>query len=233
MNDTEEHPTDMVEASAPAPPTPTPAEQQLSLALPGLEVTAVGIDTVGIGRDAALDALRLVVPVGRAWRWTSGDLVLACCGHDLARQHEAWQAIAGLDIEHVPTLMRSVLVAAAFPLERRRASLSWSHHEAVHGLDPAEADEWLRLAEAHRWSCHTLNERLKASRESHRQDELPGVTPPRPWAKEHGPTLAALDKVFKADPTAVVLVTADGTWTKVPGDDPRVRAAIEATGAET
>lgn len=203
---------------------------QLALALPGLDVTPVGADTLGIAQATALDALRAIRPVGKAWRWLVGDLVLALCGHDLTRQHEAWQALAGLDIDHQPSLMRSVLVASVFPLERRRESLSWSHHEAVHHLSADEADEWLRLAALHRWSCHTLNERLKASREQHRQDPLPGTVP---WRRSHAATLAALDKVFADDPEAVVVVTGDGAWKRLDGAEAGdVRAVIETEGVE-
>ena len=221
-----------VEPTAPAPEPDSGAGSQLSLALPGLEVTAVGIDTVGIPAATALDALRAIRPVGRAWRWSQGDLVLALCGHELTELHLAWTAIAGMDLDERASLMKSVLVAAAFPIERRRAALSWSHHDLVHQLDADDADEWLRLAEQERWTCHTLSERLRVAKESHRQEELPDIAPPKPWAKQHAPTIAALGKLFGEDPTAVVLVAADGTFVQLPGDDPRVRAAIETTGAD-
>lgn len=228
---TDEDLFDGVEPTTAAPEPDSGAGSQLSLALPGLEVTAVGIDTVGIPAATALDALRAIRPIGRAWRWSQGDLVLALCGHDLTELHLAWTAIAGMDLDDRASLMKSVLVAAAFPLERRRESLSWSHHDLVHGLEPSEASEWLRLAEQERWTCHTLSERLRVSRESHRQEELPDIAPPKPWAKQHAPTIAALGKLFADDPSAVVLVTGDGTWTRVP-DDERIRAAIETGGSE-
>lgn len=198
---------------------------QLELELPGLDITPTGIDTIGIPASTALDALRTIRPIGATWRWWVGDLVLSLCNHDLTQQHQAWTAIAGLDIDDKPSLMRSVLVAAAFPLERRRDTpITWSHHELVHRLPANEADEWLRLASENRWSCHILGEQIKATKEQHQQHPLPGTEPP--WRKQHSATLTALDQLFHNNPKAKVLLSGDGTWHQITDTPP----PIETTG---
>lgn len=212
------------------------SSHQLSLVLwlpPSVVITPVGADTVGIPARDALDALRAVKPVGAAWRWIVGDLVLSLCGHDLKDLHLAWQAIAGMDLDSHPAVVKSVLVAEAWPIEKRRGALSWSHHEAVHHLPEAERDEWLRLAEQGDgrgpWSCHTLTARVKASREQHRQDPLPGTSPAGSWRRDHASTITALDRVFRDDPGAVVLVTGDGSWKRIEGNSAD-SAVIEVKG---
>jgi hypothetical protein len=47
---------------------------------------------------------------------------------------------------------------------RRRNNLSWSHHEAVAALVPAEQDAFLDNAARHRWSVRELREHIRAAR---------------------------------------------------------------------
>ena len=213
------------------------SSHQLSLALPlppSVVITPVGADTVGIPARDALDALRAVKPVGAAWRWIVGDLVLSLCGHEIRDLHLAWQAIAGMDLDSHPAVVKSVLVAEAFPIEKRRGALSWSHHEAVHHLPEVERDEWLRLAEQGdgrgAWSCHTLTARVMASREQHRQDPLPGTSAAGSWRQAHASTITALDRVFRDDPGAVVLVTGDGKYRKLGAVEAEQAGVIEVKG---
>lgn len=186
------------------------SDHQLALDLPGVSVTPVGVgDPTTITPTQALDALRTLRPVGAAWRWITGDLVLALADHDVTRLHEAWQHLAGLDVDDRPSLMASVLVSIQIPPERRRAGLSWSHHRTVAKLPPEEGDRWLDIAEAEGLSNHDLEGRIRDAREAARQDELPGM---KPWRTEHRKTLDAIGKLFAEDPDAVVILAADGSW---------------------
>lgn len=59
------------------------------------------------------------------------------------------------------TLRTYRYVAERFPIQRRRLSLFFGHHQAVARLDPIEQDEVLDLAEKHRWSRTLTREEVK------------------------------------------------------------------------
>lgn len=62
--------------------------------------------------------------------------------------------ISGLDRE---TLRAAQWVSSRFPqLERRRPTLSWSHHKEVTALLPREADKLLQVAESEGWPVMRL-----------------------------------------------------------------------------
>jgi hypothetical protein len=71
------------------------------------------------------------------------------------------------------TLMNYVSVARRVPPSRRRARLSWSHHEAVASLEPRERDRWLDRAEAEGLSVEELRG-LRGTR------DLPAPVGPEP-----------------------------------------------------
>ena len=48
------------------------------------------------------------------------------------------------------TLMHAASVAGKVEICRRRQNLSWSHHQEVASLLPAEQDKWLDMAESKR-----------------------------------------------------------------------------------
>lgn len=58
------------------------------------------------------------------------------------------------------TVQQYAWVARQVPRERRRASLSFSHHREVADLAPAEQTRWLARAEADGFSSHRLRREL-------------------------------------------------------------------------
>ncbi len=52
-------------------------------------------------------------------------------------------------------------VASRFPLERRHAGVAWSMHQAVAALEHVEADRWLSMAEAKKWTREEFRDALK------------------------------------------------------------------------
>lgn len=188
--------------------------------LPGIELTPLGAKVTGaVDQGAVLARLRMYRGFGASWRWLMGDLVIS-----LAAEHDgdlayAWQLVADEDLDSRSSLSRSVAVARMVPFERRRATLSWSHHEAVLAADPRRQhsppieegdvrDQLLGQAAAERWTVDRL-ERHIAEMHAEPQDPLPGTTPaPKPpWRATS--TLSALDRVLGSHGAAIV--RADGT----------------------
>lgn len=126
--------------------------------------------------------------------WLIGDWV----AYGAARWEDRWLQVASAVGIPYPTIVAATKVAAAFPPERRRPGLSWSHHRIVADLDDAET--WLDRAESERWSARTLGEKIRESRELDRgQGELDDM-PPKP----------------KFDKSAAARLLADGVrWVRV------------------
>jgi hypothetical protein len=165
--------------------------------------------------DTALAALRVLGRTSAAVRWLHGDLVLSMIDWDLSRMHEAFEKIAALDLDHQPSLMRSISVAYAVPHERRRPGLSWSHHQAVAGFGADEQTAWLDRAEAEGLTVHALEQAIRLALAPPDDEPLPLPPPPKPWGERHRAALAAIGDVFDTDPDAAILVHADGTWKRV------------------
>lgn len=222
------------------------ADHQLELLpadhLPGLELTPLGAKVTGVVDQAAVLArLRMYRGFGASWRWLMGDLVCS-----LAAEHDgdlayAWRLVADEDLDSRSSLSRSVAVARMVPFDRRRASLSWSHHEAVLAADtrrqhspPIEEgddrDLLLERAVAERWTVDRL-ERHIAEMHAEPQDPLPGVTPPKPpW--ETTVFTATLRRGLSAGHP--VLASPDGTVLELPPgfDVGRAREVLETMGRE-
>lgn len=65
------------------------------------------------------------------------------------------------------TLMNYAWVASRFEISRRRENLSWSHHEAVAGIeDVAERERLLDEAERHQWSRMALREAVSGRKKA-------------------------------------------------------------------
>ncbi|HXA55222.1 MAG TPA: hypothetical protein VNV37_10170 [Solirubrobacteraceae bacterium] len=97
--------------------------------------------------------------MGRCGPWRLGDWIRY---GDLRFGQRYTQAarITGYDVQ---TLMNMVSVASSFEISRRRENLSWSHHETVAGLKPAEQDDWLERAEKERLSVADLRIEVRAA----------------------------------------------------------------------
>lgn len=149
--------------------------QEISMTLTLDTPTLVDLD---MPPDATFDqwalAGRLLTAHHSGLHWLIGDWV----AYGAERWEDRWlQVAASVGIPH-STLAQAAAVAVAFPAERRRARLSWSHHRAVLNVD--DADDWLDRAEAERWSARTLTEKVRESRELNAgQGELENM-PPKP-----------------------------------------------------
>jgi len=98
--------------------------------------------------------------IGRSVNWWIGDWLRygnTRYGERYARASRA----TGYDSQ---SLMNMVYVASRFAPQRRRDSLSWSHHSELAALDEPEQERWLALAATHRMSVHSLRLELRAWR---------------------------------------------------------------------
>lgn len=183
---------------------------QLTLTIPGLDITPTGVGSTTLTHNETLQALGNMRRVGAAWRWVVGDLVLNLVDGDTSRLHEAWQQISELDIDERPSLMQSVAVAHAVPHARRIDALSWSHHKEVALMDGDEQTDWLARAVTNGWSVRELHEAIadEYADDEDPQPELPGV---RPWADRHVKVWREIGAIFESDPDARVVLAADGT----------------------
>lgn len=112
---------------------------------------------------------RRIGAVGRCVQWLLGDWIVygnAKFGERYARASK----ITGYDTQ---TLMNMVYVASRFSASRRREALSWSHHETLAALEPAEQEQWLDEAVRHRWSVSDLRTMLRMTRKERRGDADP------------------------------------------------------------
>ncbi len=89
--------------------------------------------------------------------WELGDLavkvVVSYGAGDLQKY------ATSIEVEY-GTLRNRRRVAAAFENARRRADLTFSHHEAVAALEPPDADRLLQQAHENRWSVELLKEAI-------------------------------------------------------------------------
>jgi hypothetical protein len=72
------------------------------------------------------------------------------------------QAITDTSLSY-QTLRNYAWVARAFPMSRRRDTLSFGHHVEVAALPEQEQDLWLARAEQLNWSCNKLRRALQAA----------------------------------------------------------------------
>jgi len=103
-----------------------------------------------------------------AGSWWTGDLIR----FSEARHGEKYaQAVDATGLS-IGRLMIIVSVCERVAPERRRAELSFSHHETVAALEPAAQSEWLEVAVRSGWSKEQLREAL-------REAEQLAARPPR------------------------------------------------------
>ncbi|MEU8662339.1 LmbU family transcriptional regulator [Actinoplanes philippinensis] len=93
--------------------------------------------------------------------WWLGDWLIFGKHHFSDRYERAVRS-AGLRYQ---TLRNYAWVAASFPVDRRRAALSFQHHAELASLDTVEQDRWLGEAQELGWSLHRLRHAVRESRE--------------------------------------------------------------------
>lgn len=94
--------------------------------------------------------------IARSVNWLVGDWL----AYGEKQYGETYtQAIEATGLE-VQSLMNIASVARRVNPASRRRELSWSHHEAVASLEPAEQDQWLQEAEREGYTVKRLRSRL-------------------------------------------------------------------------
>ena len=94
-----------------------------------------------------------------ATQWALGDW-LFYGEWQFGRQYEEALELTGLGYQYLADLK---YVAGRFDFSRRHESLSLEHHRAVASLPPAEADKWLKQAEAGSWTRARLRDEVAGS----------------------------------------------------------------------
>lgn len=105
------------------------------------------------------DAFGRLQRMNRCCNWWLGDALIWGEAHYGDRYTQAIE-LTGLEVQ---TLMNVTSVARRVEPERRRESLSWSHHEVVASLPAAEQDRWLEEAEQEGMTRNRLRSRLSGT----------------------------------------------------------------------
>jgi len=113
--------------------------------------------------------------INRAWRWWAGDWL-----HygEQAFGEMAAQAMNDLGVDY-QTLANCAWVAGKIPPSRRRENLSWSHHEAIAGMDdPIAADTLLDQAENQHLTTKDLRVLVKGPKDVPEPESTPVLEQP-------------------------------------------------------
>jgi hypothetical protein len=139
----------------------------------GILTTNVGlvIDD-DLAYEAWADAGEVLARAESSLAWAVGDWYAYGVTHWDAKAN---QLAAALGLAE-KTVWNAGSVCNRVPLERRRAELSFGHHEAVAAQSPDQQVRWLELAAEEGLSVHALRERIAAERAPR---ELPDVGKPR------------------------------------------------------
>lgn len=97
--------------------------------------------------------------LGRGVPWWIGDW-LQFGNERYGEKYTRASRITGYDTQ---TLMNMVYVASRFGPERRRPSLSWSHHAELAALDASDQERWLDLATKERLSVRSLRQEVRSA----------------------------------------------------------------------
>jgi hypothetical protein len=165
-------------AEGPAPNAPVPGErpaqfQVLSLPADGtISVSAVGWTPGGplhVRRWVACG--KRLVQVRSASSWWIGDW-MRYGNAQYGEKYGAASLATGYDRQ---TLMNLAYVASRFPVERRRANVSWSHHAELAALPEAEQEAWLDRIERDRLSVRSLREEARRELSTRRRFHRPST----------------------------------------------------------
>lgn len=106
------------------------------------------------------EAGRRLGTMGRCGQWGLGDWI-RYGNAKFGERYSRATRITGYDVQ---TLMNMVYVASRYEISRRRETLSWSHHETLAPLDPAEQESWLDRVVAEKLSVADLRTELRSAR---------------------------------------------------------------------
>lgn len=149
-----------LEREAACSPTPQPGGAvDVRRAPPSAALTAVSwtppadLDL----REWLVHGRRLGV-LGRGVAWWIGDWLI----YGNLRYGERYARASRVTGYDRQSLMNMAYVASRFSVERRRATLSWSHHAELAARPAHEQDLWLARAEADRMSVRSLRTELRS-----------------------------------------------------------------------
>jgi hypothetical protein len=139
--------------------------------------SALGIGPVSWEPPAALieqsDWLKVghrLGEISRANQWWLGDWLR----YGTTRWGAKYTGAARITGYDPRSLANMASVARAFPVSRRRAQLSWSHHAAVAALDPEDQDLWLDRAVEDRLSVADLRLEIRSRGHTPASREIAG-----------------------------------------------------------
>lgn len=146
---------------------------------PDVEVTETSWQPTGeMSFEEWCEAGAKLGQITEAVQWWIGDWINYGA---VAYGHKYEDALEATGYEY-QSLRNMATIAGQFELSRRRDNLSWSHHDAVAGLESEEEqDRFLDLAVAEKWTREVLRGQVREG-----QDESPG-NGKRPASK--GPVL--------------------------------------------
>jgi hypothetical protein len=153
--------------------------------------------------------------LGRGGQWWLGDWLL----YGTFRWGQKYAEAARITGYDAGSLRNMAWIASQFPPPRRRASLTWCHHAAVAGLDPAEQERWLDLVASERLTVADLRATLRAER----------ARPERP-RREHAAVVASAERAAQ-QATAQVTCPHCGGEVPLPSEASRSPTAVEAWAA--
>lgn len=198
----------------------------------------------GITLEQAAHDARLIGDLESACPWAIGDLMA------YAETHFGEKAPAVFDESRyeAQTLLNRAAVSRSVEPSRRREDLSWSHHEAVSGLEPDMQTHWLAKAaegdplpagDRRRWSQKRLRDELRAAlpeATKRQRKALPQVTDPQPVTAPEpaqDPLAPPPATETTAEPAPLILgavepVQPQATVTRTYDSDPVTRRAAPA-----
>lgn len=122
------------------------------------EITPVGLRVIRNMEFEEWEQLgKYLILIRKAIHWLAGDW---CRYGDSAFGEQYSQALDSTGFDY-QTLANDVWVTSKFPLERRRAALSFGIHAELASLEPAEQERWLDYAEKNDTTVSELRKLLK------------------------------------------------------------------------
>jgi len=118
------------------------------------------------GEDLVERGMAEFAAAGRACQFVIGDLINYAAGK-WGEKYARWMEVTGLEYN---TLARCAAVCRSIPLERRRPSLSFTHHKEVAPLAPDAQERWLNEAETLSMSQKRLARSIQLGRPAMPED---------------------------------------------------------------